>query len=168
MTNNENGCGIETLDALMTHNRNKKKSRDRRYELFDEIINEKFVRDGLMHLYSLDIFPMEEEEITNKNFDDYYNTLYNEALKQLVDKHKDAVKNSMIYVTRDYIINEIGKDNFERLVDALNNLDYLYMEKRDGNDTVFVLHYQEALDEIKQIYSDIDVYATAHTRTVIT
>ena len=56
------------------------------------------------------------------------NTLYNEALKQLVDKHKDAVKNSMIYVTRDYIINEIGKDNFERLVDALNYLDYLYME----------------------------------------
>jgi len=167
VTNNENGCGIETSDALMTHNRNKKKSRNRRYELFDEIINEKFVRDGLMHLYSLDIFPMEKEEITNKNFDDYDNTLYNEALKQLVDKHKDAVKNSMIYVTRDYIINEIGKDNFERLVDALNYLDYLYMEKRDGNDNIFVLHYQETLDEIKQIYSDIDVYATAHTRAVM-
>ena len=53
----------------------------------------------------------------------------------------------------------IGKDNFDKLVDALNHVDYLVSKKHFKTDQRLKDEYDLVCNEAESIYKDIDDYA---------
>lgn len=134
----------------------------RRYERFNETISDIFTREGLRFLHGNGKFLMEPEELTNMDFSSNNTPAESEELlKPLM--HNPLYREAIIEVKNggdpNIFIQLIGKDNFDRLVDVLNHVDYLASKKHFKTDQRLKDEYDLVCNEAESIYKDIDDYA---------
>ncbi len=136
----------------------------RRYEKFNETFNDIFCIEALNYLQENGIFLIEPEDLAIKDLSNRNSShLTKKILYPLIAKYREQVVKAKITNNKIELTNYIGEDNYENLVDCLNKIDDLTRKglesrlNRGINDEI-VKEYYEALDDVKQIYANIDIY----------
>lgn len=160
-----NGIGFESYDDFNENSlRNQYDSSARKYERFNETLNDIFAAEAIDLLHNRGIYLIEPQEFTLLDINNHNTALITKNILQpLVLKFRKQVISAKINANPEELIKFIGKNNFEDLVDAVNKVDYL---SRNGVtskiDTLpqdkMVKEYLEQVERVKQIYSDIDDY----------
>lgn len=134
----------------------------RKYERFNEAINDIFTLEAIERLHNKGIYLIEPQELSSLDLRNFNTTLVTKDLLQpLVSKFREQVINAKVKMGRNELIKYIGKDNFEELVDAVNKVDYLsrnYVLDTLPNDSIIVKEYFEQVERVKNIYNHIDHY----------
>lgn len=151
---------------LISKDRNPYDERYRKYERFNEIINDIFTTEAIDYLYNLDIYLIEPKEIVRQ---DYYNVntcIYSrKLLYPLIAKYRDIVIEAKVISRPQILTNCIGEDNYEELVDIVNKVDYL-MDKglfkqlyyNEEIDESLEEEYKRELIRLDKVYQNIDLY----------
>ena len=159
------GTGFETFDNLGKNcKRNPYDSAFRKYEKFNETLNDIFTIEAIKILQDQGIYLLEPKEFTSLDTINCNTSLITKNLLQpLLQKFRKQVIKAKINSEPEELITYIGEDNFEELVDAVNKVDYL-----SRNDVVFkidkypedamVIEYFQQVEKVKQIYINIDRY----------
>lgn len=131
------------------------------YERFNETLSDIITREGLRFLHSNGIFLMEAEELTNMDYSSNNTPVENEELlKPLL--HNSLYKEAIIEVknggNQNLFVQLIGKDNFDRLLDVLNHVDFLASKTNFKTNQLLQKEYELACMEANSIYIDIDNY----------
>ena len=136
----------------------------RRYEKFNETLNDIFCIEALNYLQENGIFLIEPEDLVIKDLSNCNTShLTKEILYPLITKYRALVIKAKVTNNKNELTNYIGEDNYENLVDCLNKIDDLTRKglenrlNRGLNDEI-VNEYYHALDDAKQIYANIDIY----------
>ena len=154
----------DLIDELAFKNENGYDKRYRKYERFNETLNDIFKEEAKAYLNKQGVYLIERKEFTSLNSINYNTTkLVKDLLKPLLDKFRKQVIAAKVNSNSSHLTDYIGRDNFEELVDALNKVDYLVnngleLKMKDSPSDSMVLEYQEQLDRINQIYKNIDAY----------
>lgn len=166
---NEKGCGFElAIDFSLEGRRNPYDKAYRKYEKFNETLNDIFTLEAIKFLQDQGIYLMEAKEITKLDGENFNTALITKSLlKPLVQNFREQVIKAKVNACPEELIKYIGEDNFKNLVDAVNKVDYLSrngvipkIEKVTKDD--MVVEYLEQVDRVKQIYNDIDEYYNEH------
>lgn len=146
----------------------------RKYEKFNETINDIFTIEAVELLQKKGIYLIEPLEFTLSDVSNHNTALITKnLLKPLLLKFRQQVISAKVKADRNELIRYIGKDNFEELVDVVNKVDYL---SRNGvvpkiytspNDEM-VKEYFEQVERAKKIYSNIDYYSNNIENLIIT
>ena len=144
---------------------NKYNPKYRQCERFNETLSDIFTREGLRYLHEKGIFLMEPEEITNMDNSNLNTTaedaklleplLANPIYREAIVKVKNGVNPSIF-------INLIGEENFNKLIDLLNYVDFLSSNKDFYNSNKPKVSdelknkYGLALIEAEDLYHNID------------
>lgn len=158
----------DLIDELAFGNKNRYDMRYRKYERFNETLNDIFKEEAKAYLNKQDVYLIERKEFTSLNSINCNTTkLVKDLLKPLLDKFRKQVIAAKVNSNSSHLTDYIGRDNFEKLVDALNKVDYLVnngleLKMKDSPSDSMVLEYQEQLDRVNQIYKNIDAYYTEY------
>ncbi len=159
-----NGCGFELLDDCNSKEYNKYDNSYRKYEKFNETINDMFVSEAIIYLHQKGIHLLEEKEHANNNWQEYFDTGFIEKLlRPLIERYRSIVIEAKINVDRKILSSYIGEDNFEELVDVINKVDYLWnrgldYKLKNDKDNADVIEYYRELERAKEIYINIDAF----------
>lgn len=158
---NEKGCGFEPIDNFM---KNQYNQNFRKYEIFNESINNIFAIKATEYFQNQGIYYMEPKEVVDMNLkNNNSTTVTNNLLEPFVQKFSKEIIRSKINVDQSQLKKCIGNDNFEDLIDTINKIDYLsrnglnYKIKESSNDWIKV-EFKNQLSKIKQIYKNIDAF----------
>lgn len=162
---NEKGCGFEDIDDFYKgHRKNSYDSNFRKYERFNETLNDIFAMEAFKYLQDKGIYLIEPKKITKLNVSNSGTSLIvKQLLYPLLEKFRNQIIKSKINVDPSELTKYIGEDNFEQLVDVVNKVDYLV---RNGvvykienfPDDPMVIDYFEQVKRVNQIYTNIDNY----------
>lgn len=144
--------------------RNKYESKYRKYERFNETLVDIFALRALSYLEGNDIFIIEDKEVTNHDRINI-NTpgILKQALIPLITNYRQEVIDFKLSANLFILINAIGKDNFEELIDIINKLDYLndqkiYLETIDDDLNDINNEIKNELIRLSLLYKKIDRY----------
>ena len=161
----QNGVGFEVLDnSGKTVEKNPYDNEFRKYEKFNETLNDIFTIEATKILQNEGIYLIEPEEFTLLDASNHNTALITKNLLQpLLQKFRKQVIKAKINSKPEELIKYIGEDNFEELVDAVNKVDYLsrngVIAKFDESpEDSMVIEYYEQVERVKQIYINIDSY----------
>ena len=155
------GCGFEP------YNNNEKNPYDntfRKYEKFNETINDIFTIEAVDLLHKQEIYLIEPKEFVSFDRSNVNTPLIaKDLLKPLLQKYRKQVIKAKIDQNPEELTRYIGKDNFEKLVDAVNKVDYLWRngfnpKNNNSPEDSMAIEYFNQLEKIKKIYIDIDNY----------
>lgn len=141
--------------------RNKYNEKYRQYERFNETLSDYFTRKGLKFLHSKSKFLIEPEELTNMDYSSNNTPAENALLLEPLlfnPKYREAiieVKNGGDPVL---FFQLIGKNNFDRLIEVLNHVDFLASMSNFKTNEQLQREYELACMEATSIYQDIDNY----------
>lgn len=161
----EKGCGFE-IDIFSVHDleKNTYDEAHRKYEKFNETLNDMFTMEALEFLHKQDIYLIEPRKYTSQD-ESNCNTflIVKQLLEPLIQKFRKQVIKAKINTNPDELIRYIGNENYEQLVDAVNKVDYLarngLVSKIDKSpEDEMVLDYYNEVERVKQIYNNIDDY----------
>lgn len=154
----ENRNGFECLDDKAMNPYNPKY---RKYERFNETLNDILTLEANSYLISQGIFLIENEELLSN---DIFNRNTRFATKQIVYplllNFREQLIKAKVTASPMEFIKLIGRDNFENLVDILNKVDYLTqngMEVLKENPKL-EKEYLGELDKLNDVYNSIDFY----------
>lgn len=168
---NINGCGFEPYNAFTNSNidgnkQDGKHRKYRKYERFNETLNDIFTIEAVNYLQNQGVYLFEPKcvlaplsKLNNSNT----SSVLKEILYPLIDKYRMPVIKAKVSSNPLELTKYIGSDNYESLVDALNNVDYyinsgvLSLLETNPEDNL-VIRYQNELNRIDQIYYNIDNY----------
>ncbi len=161
---NPNGCGFEQLNDFVNDDsiKNTYDKAYRKYEKFNETLNDIFTIEAIKFLQNKGIYLIESEEFTSLDASNSNTALITKnLLYPLIQKFRPQVIKAKINADPEELIKYIGEDNFENLVDAVNKVDYLsrngVVSKIDKSpEDAMVLEYFEQVERVKQIYINID------------
>lgn len=172
---NENGIAFESCtdfsDAPM---KNPYDSTYRKYEKFNEALNDIFTIEATEFLHSQGIYLIEPQKFTSEDVSNYNTALITKNLLQsLLLKFRPQVISAKINADRSELTKYIGEDNFEELVDVVNKVDYLSRKGVIGKiDTApeaeMVKEYFEQVNRAEKIYQNIDDYYDNNYQNLIT
>lgn len=154
-------------DYNQNENKNPYDNSFRKYERFNETINDIFTIEALKLLHKRNIFLIEPKEITDLSYN-FGNTSFitQGLLKPLIEKFRKQVIKAKIFSQPKLLTEYIGKDNFEDLVDVINKVDFLTINglteekiEKEPQDPM-VIEYNKQLERLKRIYQSIDEYYT--------
>ena len=146
----------------------------RKYELFNEIINELIAQDIslVMHKNNIHIFNT-KEEAKIKGGTSYERTII--LVKDFFEYYKKDIIKSRKNGNINHIINVVGRENFERL----NDLFYEFNEKFGGlkiykvlddiinkKETDNTLAYYSMIDRAKKIFEEMKIYSSENLKKV--
>ena len=161
---NPNGCGFELIDDCNNSSgHNKYDKRYRKYERFNETINDIFTSEAVEYLHKNGIYLIEERYTNNQGNDRNTGLVTKNILRPLLDKYRSIVIEAKINVDRKILSSYIGEDNFEELVDVINKVDYLWnrgldYKLKNDKDNADVIEYYRELERAKEIYINIDAF----------
>lgn len=162
---NQKGCGFESFDDFGENFRkNPYDNSLRKYERFNETLNDIFTIEAIKILQDQGIYLLEAEKITSLDPSNYNTSSITKSLLQpLLQKFRRQVIKAKINSEPEELIKYIGENNFEELVDVINKVDYLLrnevLSKIDNSpEDAMVIEYFEQLERAKQIYINIDNY----------
>ncbi len=154
--NTKAGCGFEPKDNT---DKNPYNETLRKYERFNETLNDIFTNEAIKLLHNRGIYLVEPKEFTLLNLSNINTFLViKNLLKPLVVKYRKQVIKAKINGDANELIQYIGKDNFEKLVDIVNKVDYLASclvatkQVKIPNDEMF----REYFEQVQRVYDDID------------
>lgn len=173
----QNGCGFESMANLSDKNlsMNPYDKAFRKYEKFNETLNDIFTMEAVEFLQNQGIYLIEPKEFTSletTNRVSNQNTalITKDLLKPLIQKFRQQIIKAKINANPEELVKYIGKDNFENLVDAVNKVDYLsrngVVSKNDKDP--MVLEYCKQVGRVNQIYISIDEYYANNFETLST
>lgn len=162
---NSNGVGFESFDEILINNPYDKAFR--KYEKFNETINDIFTIEALELLYNQGIYLIEPLKYTILDNNIRYNcntaVITKELLQPLLRKFRKQVVKAKVNADANELIRYIGEDNYEELVDVVNIVDYytrngLVFKMEKMPDDEMVKDYYIQLERVKKIYDKIDIY----------
>ena len=136
----------------------------RKYEKFNETVNDIFTMEAIELLHHQEIYLIEPQEFTLQDISNCNTALITKNILQpLLSKFRTQVIRAKINANRDELTRYIGENNFEELVDVVNKVDYL---SRNGviakintsPDDEMVKEYFEQVNRAEKIYHNIDDY----------
>ena len=158
------GCGFEIGSSYNDdYKKNPYDSECRFYEKFNETLNDIFAIEATEYLHNKGLYFLEKKEFVRDASNNNTALVTKNLLKPLVEYYRKQIVLSKINQEPYYLIEYIGKENFEELVDAVNKVDYLsrnnllYLLDHSPEDDI-VKEYNEQLKRAKQIYLNIDKY----------
>lgn len=170
-----NGTGFESSnDFNEDSEKNPYDNAFRKYEKFNETLNDIFTMEAVELLHNQGIYLIEPLEFTLADTSNHNTALITKnLLKPLLFKFRQQVISAKVKVDHNELTRYIGKDNFEELVDVVNKVDYL---SRHGVipkiDTLpedeMVKEYFGQVARAKKIYSNIDDYYSNNVENLIT
>lgn len=140
----------------------------RKYEILNENIFDILAISALDIIRNKGIYMLEEKNIVkNMNELEYSNTssVTQDLLKPFVEKYIKQIARVIILGSTDKLFDEIGKENFEDLNDAINKLDYIIdikkiisidSVKEEITDDVDIQEFNILLKKIEQIYDNMN------------
>ena len=143
-----------------------------KYTLFNRIISDIYSGEVAMYLYNKGIFLMTPKEITNlKSLGIAISPYLGNIVEPLVKDYRDVVTKAKIEGDRGILIDYIGEDNFEALVDCVYRASLLLCagleEKiREQDDDKCVEAYFKLLERIKTIYANIASYVATKSQEI--
>ena len=162
---NPNGSGFEFLcDANDSCEHNKYDKSYRKYERFNENINDMFTIEAKEYLRKKEIYLIEEKKYVNNEWNNRNTGLVTKnILRPLLDKYRSIVIDAKINGDRNILSSYIGDYNFEELIDIVNKVDYLWKRGLDyklnnDKDNEDVIEYYKQLERAKEIYINIDAF----------
>lgn len=172
---NKERIGFENLDYFHTkRERNPYDNRYRKYEIFNETLNDIFTIEAVEFIQKLGIYLIEPKKYTLSDTSNVNTKLITKKLLYpLLSKFRKQVISSKINANPNELIKYIGKDNFEELVDVVNKVDYL---SRNGvipkidtfPEDEMVKEYFKQLEKLEKIYINIDNYYKKNVEPLIT
>ena len=163
--NSELGCGFENFHYFGENIKiNPYDNTCRKYEKFNETLDDMFTIEANKYLQSKGIYLIEPKELTSLDTSNCNtSSLVKSLLQPLVQKFKKQVAKAKITLEPQELIKYIGKDNYEELVDAVNKVDFLCnnglgIEFDNSSENFMVREYNIQLERVKQIYINIDNY----------
>lgn len=160
-----NGTGFETFSDFNENSEKNPYDNDfRKYEKFNETLNDIFTMEAVGLLHNQGIYLIEPSEFTLSDISNHNTALITKnLLKPLLSKFRQQVISAKVKADHNELIRYIGKDNFEELVDIVNKVDYLsrngVVPKIDTSpDDEMVKEYFEQVERAKKIYNNIDDY----------
>lgn len=160
----KNGCGFETWDDLTNDIKNPYDKAFRKYEKFNETLNDILTMEAVDFLQNKGIYLIEPKEFTALDASNWNTALITKnLLSPLIQKFRKQVIKAKVNAKPEELIKYIGEDNFENLVDAVNKVDYLSRNgvaskiDKSPEDTM-VLEYFEQVRRVEKIYISIDDY----------
>ena len=161
----EIGTGFEHFDSFDENiKKNPYDNAFRKYEKFNETLNDMFTIEAIKFLQSQGIYLIEPKEFTQLDTSNCNTaSITKDLLQPLLQKFRKQVIRAKINSEPQELIKYIGEDNFEELVDAVNKVDYLsrngVMPKIDKSpEDAMVIEYFEQIERVKQVYINIDNY----------
>ncbi len=136
----------------------------RKYEKFNEALNDIFTIEAVELLHNQGIYLIEPQEFTLLDASEINTaSITKNLLQPLLAKFRKQVTSAKIKADRSELIRYIGNDNFEELVDVVNKVDYLsrngVTSKLDTSpEDEMVKEYFEQVERAKRIYRNIDDY----------
>ena len=162
---NPNGSGFEFLcDANNSCEHNKYDKSYRKYERFNENINDMFTIEAKEYLRKKEIYLIEEKKYVNNEWNNRNTGLVTKnILRPLLERYRSVVIDAKINGDRNILSSYIGEDNFEELVDVINKVDYLWnrgldYKLKNDKDNADVIEYYRELERAKEIYINIDAF----------
>lgn len=131
-------------------------SQYRKYEKFNEAINDIFTEEATSYLHENNIYLLEPKETTRDTYQEV--SSYPEVrriLLPLVTNYREDVIAAKIYGIPSLLTQKIGTDCYEELVDIVNQVDYLCRNELHSNATNNTI-YQTQLERAANVYSAID------------
>lgn len=170
---NENGLAFESCkDFSITSMKNPYDNTCRKYEKFNETLNDIFTIEALEFLHSHGIYLIEPQKFTLEDVSNYNTALITKNLLQpLLLKFRSQVISAKINADQNELTRYIGQDNFEELVDVVNKVDYL---SRNGvinkietsPEDELVKEYFKQVNRAEKIYHNIDDYYDNNYQTL--
>lgn len=162
---NEEYCGFDCL--LPNSISNPYDNKYRKYERFNEILNDIYMLEALHILQEQGIYLIEPKQFIQvdsnclKNINTFW--LTKDLLQPLLQKFRKQVTAAKINADPLELIKYIGEENFEELVDVINKVDFLlrkgvFSKISDFPEDPLVIEYFEQMERVKQIYINIDAY----------
>ena len=146
----------------------------RKYEKFNEALNDIFTIEAVELLHNQGIYLIEPQEFTLLDTSEINTaSLTKNLLQPLLAKFRKQVISAKIKADRSELIRYIGNDNFEELVDVVNKVDYLsrngLTSKLDTSpEDEMVKEYFEQVERAKRIYRNIDDYYSDNVDDLMT
>ena len=160
---NENGCGFEASTyGCNTGDKNPYVDSVRKYEKFNETINDIYTIKVLDILRSKDIHLIENKFISCYDTSSFNTSIYlKNLLIPLIEKYGDYVSKAKIYANPNYLIEAIGLKNYEDLVNIVNKVYYLLdngLFCSDNHSESLEKEYCEQLEILERTYQNIDEF----------
>lgn len=171
ISHNRKGCGFETnITYEDWYEKNSYDKSCRKYEKFNETLNDIFILEAVEYLENKGIYLIEPKKFTKLDrSNNNTNQITKNLLYPLLQRFRKQVVDAYINVEPERLVAYIGKENFEELVDAVNHVDYLSsngvlreLDNPSNEENEMVLEYYQELERIKQIYINIDSYYTSN------
>ena len=140
---------------------NKYNSKYRLYERFNETVSDYFTREGLKFLHSNGKFLMESDELTNMDYGSKNTPEENVLLLEPLlsnPKCREAIIEVKNGGDPEIFFELIGKDNFDKLVDILNYVDFLASNSNFKTNQQLQIKYELARMKAAAICQDIGDY----------
>ena len=160
------GSGFDLLDIIVEANPYNRDNR--KYEIFNEAINDIFTIEAVEFLKSQGIYLIEPKEFILPSISERNTSLFIRGLLDpLVELFKPQVIKAKINSDPQELTKYIGEDNFEELVDIVNKIDFLFENGyliKEGNSSLddMNIEYQMQIERIIQVYASIFDYANIH------
>lgn len=173
--NSFDGCGFETDYGFSGYRMyNIYDSSFRKYEKFNEAINDIFTIEAYEYLNDKGMYFIEPQEFTLlcRKYENTFNFII-ELLMPLIDRFREHVIRAKINANPTELTEYIGEKNFEQLVNLINKVDYLSSNGlaskiNDSPDDEIVKEYFMQVERAKEIYSNIDTYYNNMKNTIVT
>ena len=162
----KNGCGFEPIETFANPPliSNPYDKDFRKYEKFNETINDMLKNEAVEFFQNQGIYHIESKEFVQLDISNH-NTgaVTKDLLKPLLQSFRQQVIKAKIKVDQTELTRYIGTDNFEELVDAVNKVDYLsrngFVPKiKESPEDPMVIEYQEQVARVEQVYLNINAY----------
>ena len=170
---NKNGIAFEPYtDFCDNSTENPYDNTCRKYEKFNETLNDIFTVEALEFLHSHGMYLIEPQKFTLEDVSNYNTALITKNLLQpLLLKFRSQVISAKINADQNELTRYIGQDNFEELVDVVNKVDYL---SRNGvinkietsKEDELVKEYFKQVNRAEKIYHNIDDYYDNNYQTL--
>lgn len=171
----QRGIGFESINDLeKKHRENPYNSAYRKYERFNETLNDIFTIEAVQYLENQGVYLIEPKEFTLSNRGNLNTQMITKNLLQpLIQKFRKQIIKAKVNADSKELTKYIGEENFEELVDTVNKVDNLVknglVDKINNSPRdVIVKEYLTQVERVKQIYINIDEYYMSHFVTLPT
>ncbi len=158
------GVGFESINDFMDGARKNPYNHCHRiYEKFNETLNDIFTIEAVKTLQDQNIYLLQSKEFTADASNCNTSSITKNLLLPLIEKFRKQVIKAKIFAEPKELIDYIGEENFEELVDVVNKVESLptkeIISKIDTHpEDAMVTEYFKQVERAKQIYMNIDNY----------
>lgn len=162
---------LSGFDCILSQNKklNPYDSNYRLYERFNEIITDLFALDVLNVLHNdFKVYLLEEKNLVRNVKDRNTHSILKNILSPFYHTYFDLIIRALMEENLDILFKKIGKDNFEKLVDKINYIDYLIhyfglANDIDNNSFVSPIYnvYLNNVEEIIDLYEEMKNYKSS-------